>query len=56
MVEALLAAGAEMTIHVAAALGDLQEVDRILAEIFRMAGGEGLAPAGDTAVPRGRGR
>ena len=32
MVDALLAAGAEMTIHVAAALGDLQEVDRILAD------------------------
>ena len=32
MVDALLTAGAEMTIHVAAALGDLQEVDRFLAE------------------------
>ena len=32
MVDALLAAGAEMTIHVAAALGDLQKVDRILGE------------------------
>ena len=32
MVDALLAAGAEMTIHVAAALGDLQKVDWFLAE------------------------
>ena len=32
MVDALLAAGAEMTIHAAAALGDLQEVERILAD------------------------